>query len=283
MTMKSVDDLLFKSANDQQPEAILSTPEPSSLDLENQDNNTHSTDTENTEVAEQSETESTPEQPKKDIEQPSDSSLDEYGNPIGKQRLYTEEELQQRIRERVARVKVPQQEQIQQPVKQVQNDSEDGDWVSQLESVIDHRLEKKQQDRVAQQWQHEESQRQHAFEEKFSSGMSKYSDFQSVVAGKPITDTMMLASRSLDNPAAFVYGASKFHPQELERISRIPDAIAQASEVGRLHERMVKERNMISKAPKPIETIRGDMPSKSNQGPSLDDRINQHAKQKLRR
>jgi hypothetical protein len=91
---------------------------------------------------------------------------------------------------------------------------------------------------------------------------------------------MMLATRSLENPAAFVYGASKLHPKELDRISRIPDPIVQASEVGRLHERMVKERNMISKAPKPIEPTKSDMPGKVIPKVTIEDRIHQYAKQK---
>ena len=114
--------------------------------------------------------------------------------------------------------------------------------------------------------------------------MGKYQDFHQVVAGKPITNQMMLATRSLENPAAFVYGAAKMHPQELDRISRISDPYQQAAEIGRLHEKMVKSRATISNAPKPIEQPKGNMPNKPvNDKPSIDSLILQHAAAKNKR
>ncbi len=220
------------------------------------------------------------------------SNIDEYGNPIEKPRIYTEEEVQSIINDRMARSRMAIKQQPPTP-QQVQKAADDfkadpnseESWEVQLNSFIDRRLETKQKEVMERQWQQQESQKQADFEAKFNSGMSKYQDFEQVVskAAPSITTGMMLATRSLDNPAAFIYGAAKLHPAELERISKINDAYVQAAEVGRLHERMVKQRGNVSNAPRPIEAPKGDLPNKViNPQPSLDQRILEHAKQRRR-
>jgi hypothetical protein len=214
-----------------------------------------------------------------------DKTIDEYGNPIEKPKMYSEEEVARVVRERLARAKqpeyVPPQQQYQ-PQAQEQPAQEE-DWEQQLKTVIKKTFAETQQELAQQQWQQQESARQAEFEARFASGMNKYQDFQQVVYGKPITDTMMLAARNLENPAAFVYGAAKMHAPELERISKISDPYAQAAEIGRLHEKMIKSKNVISGSHKPLEAVSSDMPSKTfaNQ-PSIDERIHQYAKQKRR-
>jgi len=209
-----------------------------------------------------------------------DQTIDEYGNPIEKPKMYSEDEVSRLINARVARIKqqeyVPQQQpQQQQPVQQEE------DWEQQLKTVIKKTMVETQEENIQRQWQQQEIQRQAEFEAKFTSGMNKYEDFHDVVRGKNITDTMLLAARNLENPAAFVYGAAKMHAPELERISKMTDPYAQAAEVGRLHEKMIKSKNVVSSAPKPLEVVTSDMPSKTfaNQ-PSIDERIHQYAKQK---
>src|ERR1051325_9937826 len=54
-----------------------------------------------------------------------DNSLDEYGNPVEKKRLYTEEEMQQRIKERLARVKNYKQPPQEEAPKYKENVSEE--------------------------------------------------------------------------------------------------------------------------------------------------------------
>lgn len=216
-----------------------------------------------------------------------DKIIDEYGNPVEKPRMYTEEELQQRIRERLSRGRhadQPTQQQVQQASDGFKPDpnSEDS-WEQQLEAFVDRTIEKRERNLSEKQWRAQEQARQAEFEAKFTSGMGKYQDFHQVVAGKPITDTMMLAARNLNDPAAFIYGASKLHPQELERISRIADPYAQAAEVGRLHEKMVKAKKTASQAGKPLEAPKGDVPQKVYSRPSLETLIDQHAKQKRAR
>lgn len=219
-------------------------------------------------------------------EKTNDSPIDEYGNPLEKPKMYSEEEVQRMIRDRLSRgrhAEQPQstQQQIQREMQDFKADPESEEsWEVQLNRAIDHRIETRQKEITEKQWQQQEIAKQADFEAKFTSGMDRYSDFRQVVSGKPITDSMMLATRSLENPAAFIYGAAKLHPQELDRISRIADPYAQASEIGRLHERMIKERKSASNSPRPLETPKGDLPAKSNNMPSLEDRIHQYAKSK---
>jgi len=219
---------------------------------------------------------------------PEESPIDEYGNPIEKPKMYTEEELQQRIRERLARgryAEAPPPQQVQQAAKDFTPDpNSDESWETQLEAFVEKTIDKRQAKLSEQQWKQQEAARQAEFEEKFTTGMSKYQDFSQVVAGKDITNEIMLAARALDNPAAFIYGASKLHPQELTRIAQIKDPYAQAAEVGRLHERMVKAKNTASKAGRPLEVTKGDMPAvKNTDRPGIDVLIRQHEQQKFRR
>lgn len=219
-------------------------------------------------------------------------NVDEYGQPIAPPRTYTEEEVQQMIRERVSRGRIDQRQPPQQPTPQQprpadaeQSASGDQDWEKQLDHIIDKRIETRQAEQREAEWRQQEAQRQAHFQEKFESGMAKYGDFEQVVqkVAPSISPSMMLATRSLNDPAAFLYGAAKMHPAELERISKIADGAAQAMEIGRLHERMVKYRVNITGAPKPLEVPKSDVPNKPlHPERSLDQRIHDYAKQKRR-
>lgn len=215
-----------------------------------------------------------------------DSPIDEYGNPVEKQKTYTEEEVNRMMRERFSRGKYAEQPQhVQQQIKQdaqgFQPDpNSEESWETQLEAFVDRTIEKRQKKEADKQWREQAAQRQAEFEAKFETGRDKYPDFYKVVQGKPITPGILLATQALDNPAAFVYGASKLHPQELDRIARITDPYIQAAEVGRLHERMVKERKAAVSNSKPLAPPKGDLPNKAVNQPSLEDRITQYAKQK---
>lgn len=211
-----------------------------------------------------------------------DAPIDEYGNPVEKPKMYSEDEVNRLIRDRLARGKHAEQPvQPQQPQPQQQTAETEENWQQELEKFVEQTIDKRQTKMAEQQWKQQELVRQAEFESKFSTGMGKYTDFREVVSGKPITDSMMLATRNLENPAAFIYGAAKFHPAELDRIAKIADPYAQAAEVGRLHEKMIKTKNVVSAAPKPIEAVTGDVPAKNiAQFPSLEQRIEEHAKRK---
>lgn len=296
MSIKSVDDLIARVENNKMgveqaplPPIEVSAPvEPESTEESSHDNVPHETTEddapEESKHAEEIAPESEPEKPVKPAKEAKESAIDEYGNPIAKSKTYNEEDVQRMIRERLARSR-PNEQAIQPNIqKKVDNfeadPNSDESWDVQLKNFVKQTLQETQREESENRWRQEEAQRQADFESKFTTGMDKYSDFHQVVKGKPITDTMMMAARNLDNPAAFIYGAAKLHPQELARIASISDPYAQASEIGRLHEKMVKTRAAVSNAPKPIEPPKGVLPNKAINQPSLEDRIHQYAKQK---
>lgn len=208
--------------------------------------------------------------------------IDEYGNPVEKPKMYSEDEVQRILRDRLSRVRNPQQEeQVRQAVQDFQPDPDsDESWQKQLRQFIRNELTDVKKEETNRHWQEQESRRQADFEAKFTAGMNKYTDFHAVVSGKPITDTMMLATRSLENPAAFLYAASKLQAAELTRISQIADPYVQATEVGRLHEKMIKEQRKVSQSSRPLDPPKADMPMKNNNQPSLEQRIDQYGKAK---
>lgn len=224
------------------------------------------------------------------ISKTDDSPIDEYGNPVEKPKLYTKDEVQAMIRDRMSRGRNAEQ-QYQPPHQQVQQDASnfkpdensEESWEVQLENFIDKTIEKREQEHKKRQWEETQRAVQSEFESKFTTGMGKYADFHNVVQGKPFTDNMLLAIRSLNDPAAFVYAASKMHPQEIDRISRIQDPYQQASEMGRLHEKMVKVRVASATQARPLETPKSDVATPIKTQPSLEERIAQHAKQKFAR
>lgn len=242
-----------------------------------------------TEKSEEKNSEPTEQPPQEEaqIEAPEaskDEEVDEYGTKVGKKKLYTEEEVQQMMRDRLKRGRHSQEQnqEIQQAAKEFKPDqASEESWEAQLEKFIDNHIENKTKQAQQLQWKAREEQTQAEFEIKFTQGMDKYADFQAVVGQKPITNAMMLATRSMKDPAAFIYAACKHQPKELARIAEIPDAVTQATEIGRLEERMKKAR-AIPQSPTPAKRISGD---KSDTMPQLDidARIAQHAKTKIMR
>lgn len=199
---------------------------------------------------------------------------DEYGNekPKKSSKTYTEDEVNERInkavRDRIERFEKNNgvQQQPQPSPQQVQQAKDNGltydpnseqDWQQQLKSFIRQTQEETQREQVMRSQQAREQQAQAEFESKFHQGMGRFSDFRDVVGSQPITDAMTYATRAMTDPAAFLYAASKRHPAELERISRIQDSTVQMVEMGRLEERM-KKSAASTKAPKPIDRVYED-------------------------
>lgn len=216
-----------------------------------------------------------------------DEDTDDYGNKVPKGKVYTEEEVQAMIRKRLKlhheEKQVQQQPQQQQQAEGFEHDpTNEQPWEIQLENHIKQTVQKLETEKQEAAWQAEQQRAQADFETRFTGGMSKYADFNDVVAGKPITNGIMMAARSMADPAAFIYAAAKQQPAELERISKITDPYVLAAEVGRLEERMKKART-VSKAPKPPTKTKGDVADKGAIRQSLDDLIRQDAKRKLGR
>ena len=207
-----------------------------------------------------------------------DSSVqttDEYGNEIAPPKMYTQEELNDRInsavRDRLSRGSV-----AEQPTPQLESanvESTADNWEAQLESFIEGTLSKREQKLQQEQMRRQEQETNAAFEIRFNQGASKYQDFERVVVGKPLTPQMVTATRGMQDPAAFIYAAAKTQAPELERISRINDPYAQAVELGKLEERMRKSRASVSKSPRPIDAVKGDMGEKPQKTWSVDDKL----------
>src|SRR6478609_8163505 len=237
-TTTNIDDLLVKVQNEstedniRQPEvAAIEQPEPTAEGEPKADEQADENIPQGNPIDKVSTPEEVPEEEKSDdlrSSSPSDGSpIDEYGNPVEKPKTYTEEEVQRMIRDRLSRGRHAEQQPAQQQPQQkaaegfTADPNSEESWEAQLEQFIEKTIDKRQTKQSEAQWRQQESARQAEFESKFSSGMNKYQDFHQVVSGKPITDSMMMATRNLENPAAFVYAASKMHAAELQRIASI--------------------------------------------------------------
>lgn len=290
-SIHSADDLIVKveaeklgkvipeaPAIEKQPQAEdkLSEPEKPTEDLSED----RAGDKEHNEEEKSQEEDNTSEE-EKDLsasDESSDDELDEYGTKVGKPKLYTEEEVQSMIRKRLK--DRHESKDVQDATKEFTPDpNSEESWETQLDAFIDRRLESREKEARDKEWKREEEITQADYEIRFTEGMGKYKDFKQVVANKPLTNAMMLATRSMKDPAAFVYAASKQHPKELERISQIKDVVHQATEIGRLEERMKKAR-IIPQSPPPSKKIKGDASSEMPQV-SIDQRIAQHAKDRV--
>jgi hypothetical protein len=220
---------------------------------------------------------------------------DDYGIKAEKkeERVFKQSEVEEMVRERLHRERerlAREQAQYQQPMQQQAqqekfqyNDESNDTWEVQLERFIDKTLERRESRLTEQNWQAQEQYNQAQFEVKFNAGAAKYSDFESVVMGKSLTPSMVLATRGMADPAAFVYAAAKLQPQELDRISKINDLYAQTLELGRLEERMRKTTKSTSTAPKPIKAVTGDSGHKSTQSMTIEQKIQHDLERKFKR
>jgi hypothetical protein len=229
-----------------------------------------------------------------------EDGVDDYGNETVKSesKTYTEEEVNERInkavRERLARLKESSPAPNQQPTMQQQQQAADAgfqydensaqDWQQQLKQFIRQTNEEVMREQYQRQQSEREQAAQIQFEEKFHSGMSKFQDFREVVGSQPITDAMTVATRSMKDPAAFLYAASKRHGDELKRIAGLSDPYSQMVEMGRLEERMKKTRAM-TQAPRPIGNTREDSTVREpdKREPTIEDLMAQADERKLRK
>lgn len=287
---RNVDDILYKVEAEQMGTLVENEPkEAESAPVENDEMDSQDiTQEASEEINEPEKAEKKEVESKK--EEAHSENIDEYGNELPKPRMYSEEEVNRMMRERFSRGSFAQQQQYeqnqaqQQAIKDFKADpNSDDSWEVQLEQFVENTINKRVQRETQQAQQLREQQVQAEFETKFTTGMSRYQDFQQIVSNQPITDSMMMAMRGMSDPAAFVYAAAKNHAKELQRISQIQDPFQQGAEIGKLEERMKKARAVTS-ATKPLPKTVGDMVNvKVESKKSIDDLIRIHAKQKYRR
>lgn len=200
------------------------------------------------------------------------SEADEYGNEYGNEK----EPENKHIRERLAkqakkhqaeidslRAQLSQQgasQQVQQAASDFKYDpDESGDWQQQLASFVKQTVNSMSREKEEHAARNEEARVQYEFETKFKAGMDKFDDFIDVMTELEfeITTPMTIATRGMDNPAAFLYAAARRNPQDLGRISKIRDPYVQMTEIGKLEERMRKSKPA-TKAPRPLGHITAD-------------------------
>lgn len=193
------------------------------------------------------------------------SNEDEYGNPKPKPKLYSEEEVNERInravRDRLSRGKEATRTDEPRTDRTERADTRpnepDANWEEQLEGFIEKTVSKLTSRQQSEHVRQREAQTQAEFETKLQTGMGRFQDFYDVVSPQPISDAMTLATRGMNDPAAFLYAASKRMPDELTRISKIQDPYSQMVEMGKLEERM-KVTRPTTAAPRPLNKHQDD-------------------------
>lgn len=290
MDATNIDDLLMGGKNATQPASPESQYEIHADEpLESDDHGYESEDGEPESEGYEPESEESHEEPDQESSEPQEE--DEYGNkkermPKGmKDRLDRKDrqhrqEMEQREREiaelRAQLANKGASTEIQQAAKDFEyNPDVEGDWQQQLASFVKHTVNSMQGEQERRQKEMEEQKVQKEFQVKFQQGMERFGDFREVVGAQPIDDAMAMSLRAMDDPTAFIYAASKRNPQELERISKLRDPYARMVEMGRLEERM-RRNKPTTRAPKPLGRTQEDSLTpqpKKKTGDSIEDLI----------
>lgn len=221
---------------------------------------------------------------------------DEYGNEKEPENKEIRERLKKQARKYEAEIESLRAQlanqgasrEVQQAAKDFEYDPEaKGDWQQQLASFVKQTVNSMTREQEEQQIRQRDHEAQQEFEGKFREGMGKFHDFVDVIGGLgfQITNPMTLATRGMADPAAFLYAAAKRNPGELERISKLRDPYAQMTEIGKLEERMRKNKPT-TKAPRPLDRTRenASIPApKKKTEPSIEDLIAKNDAKKLNR
>lgn len=202
---------------------------------------------------------------------------DEYGNkkermPKGlKDRLERKEkQFQREIEQRDQELQALRQQlanqgankEVQQAVKDFKYDpNDDVAWEQQLSDFVKKTVSNMQHEETRTLREQQEAKAHRDFQIKFSQGMTRFDDFREVVGSQPIDDAMTISLRAMADPTAFIYAASKRHPQEIERISKLADPYARMVEMGKLEERM-RRNKPATKAPRTLGRTREDATTK---------------------
>jgi hypothetical protein len=263
MATSSIDELLLGGGNSTQPETpehqYQDEPEPIE-ELEHDEPEHDENEPEAEPEVEHQEQEDEPDPKTKELE------TDEYGNEKEPENEAIRERLARQARKHEAEInalrsQLAQQgasQQVQQAAKDFEYDpNASGDWQDQLKSFVKQTVNSMTREDQESKQRQQEAQVQAEFEEKLVTGMTKFEDFRDVVGQYEITNAMTLATRAMADPAAFLYAAAKRQPQELERIAKIRDPYAQMTEIGKLEERM-RRNKPTTKAPRPLSRTNED-------------------------
>lgn len=134
--------------------------------------------------------------------------------------------------------------------------SED-DFEEQFAQMVRQTIAKDEQMRNQKAIQQQEYQEEQEFRGRFEKGMHRFDDFIEVVNDKPIDAAMTMALRGIQDPAAFIYAASKRMPKELERISQLKSPHDRYAEMIRLESKL-RSTKPSTKAPRPLGRSQDD-------------------------
>lgn len=286
--ISSIDDLLMGKGNSQQPE----TPEAKNTNQEikeptddvNEGNDDYGVDDNiSDDVGDESDSVDN-DKDEQDADDSSDSDgdvndktadddVDEYGNK--------KERMSKGMKERLDRKEKQHQREIEQRDRELENlryqlaqkgaskqvqdaasdfkydENSDVSWQEQLTAFVKQTIQNVGREEQESQRAAREQQNEREFKQKFTQGMDRFADFREVVGAQPIDDAMTMALRGMKDPSAFIYAASKRQPQELERISKIQDPYARVVEMGKLEERM-RRNKPTTKTPRPLGRTKED-------------------------
>jgi len=287
-SISSIDDLLMGVGNSQQP----ATPEhkeklqddkapieeiepdvPEYGDTDDSDSGSDNSGDETDESDDSTDNEAEEKPGKHGESQDDDLEEDEYGNKKErmskgmKERLdRKEKQFQREIEQRDHELQALRQQlaqkgaspEVQQAAKDFKYDPEDeGSWQQQLTDFVKQTVNSMTTETQQRERTMKEEQVQREFHKKFTQGMDRFGDFREVVGAQPMDDAMTLSLRAMADPSAFIYAASKRHPQEIERISKLPDPYARMVEMGKLEERM-RRNKPTTKTPRPLGRTKED-------------------------
>lgn len=194
------------------------------------------------------------------------SNLDDYGNET-KERMYTWEEVQEAqknavssaFQKRFKNSKNPPDysQDVEESVMDEVNENyqhdpnKDGNWQEQLEDFVIKTIDKRQQNAEKQKMQRLEQERNNKFAEKFNTGAERFKDFEKIVTKESVTPTMVMATRGMKDPAAFLYAANKKAPEKLAKIKNMSDPYEQAHAMASLENSLRVNKKKNSNAPTP--------------------------------
>ncbi len=280
----SIDDILLNSSAPQNPppqgDMDDAPPEVSGVDEVPIDSNQFNNEPEN----DYDVNDSDDKDPEKETAKLENSDIDEYGNEKEKDNEVIRERLARQARKHEAEMAALRAQLTAQQTQQVTKAAEGfeynpeaaGDWQQQLASFVEHTVANMTTKKQQEQQRQEEVQAQVEFENKFRDDVQRFPDFQEVITSLPaqIDDPMVYATRSMKNPAAFLYAAAKRAPQELQRISQMRDPYAKIAAMGAL-EASLRQTKPATKAPRPVGRTQEDssLPHKTNKEPTIEDLI----------
>lgn len=292
MSISSIDDLLMGVGNSQQaatPEhkdklqkqqeekAPIEEIEPDApeYDTDDSDADTDESDNDTDESADDTDEDEKP--AKKGESQDDDVEEDEYGNKKErmskgmKDRLDRKEKQHQReIEQRDYELQQLRQQlatkgassQVQQAAADFEyNPDNESTWQQQLTDFVKQTVSSMHTDEVKKTREIQDQNAEREFHQKFTKGMDRFQDFRDVVGKLPMDDDMTRSLRGMSDPSAFIYAAAKRQPGEIERIAKLPDRYARMVEMGKLEERMRRNKPS-TKTPRPLGRTKEDATTK---------------------